>query len=34
MEEKTLAHLKTFLINTDTDLLEKDQDIPLYYNKY
>ena len=26
MEEKTLAHLKTFLINTDTDLVERDEE--------
>jgi len=35
MEEKTLAHLKTFLINTDTDLVEKDEEGNyLYYTKY
>jgi len=32
MKEKSLTHTKTLLVNTDTDLVEKDKDgLNLYY---
>ena len=35
MKEKTLTHVKTLLVNTDRDLVEKDKESnPLYYYKY
>lgn len=35
MKIKTMAHVKTLLVNTDTDLVEKDKDGNyLCYNKY
>ena len=35
MKKKSLTHVKTFLVNSDTDLVEKDKDgNHLYYQKY